>query len=581
MKIRSIKNNSKIGWKLRRTTTRVVITTLLITALPLIGLFSVSYLKNSISQMNVISEQLIQQLNLNASGMISYADQIPNDTQLLSLLSDQSDPLKDVKIENRLMELCGKGANIEGIILSCEAGNYHSVFIEDSQMDSLLHSGWYQDLQQREYLRYFSAPDEEKDVFYYCTYLENISPLSGTLTVIIRSYDLVRILKNADKTFSHYIWLNNQNVPILNRQFGQEDYLFSLLNGPSKNNFFDKYIFYNQKGLFISYHSDIARWKFVSFIPYIELLSPFLPIFFVLIISIIIIMLLSSRVLRPLIQNLVSPIETLSSHMHHFSYDEPCLVDIHTGDEIEELSLAFNEMSLELKRQIEMLLEEQKKEQKMKYGLRISQINPHFIYNTMNTITYLARKNRSEDIVVINNALIHIMKDSLRINESSVLDSVETEVNVTCQYLTIQEYRYEEKIRIIWEVDPQTLPVLIPKHIIQPLVENAIVHGFLDDGFESLVNEMPFIRIAIAPLKEKPGICMIVEDNGAGIDMAKYEQICHESELSDAPYEYHRGKHIGLANIKYRLSYLLGERQELTISPRAPHGTCVSITLLN
>lgn len=57
MKIHSIKNNSKIGWKLRRTTTRVVITTLLITALPLIGLFSVSYLKNSISQMNVISEQ--------------------------------------------------------------------------------------------------------------------------------------------------------------------------------------------------------------------------------------------------------------------------------------------------------------------------------------------------------------------------------------------------------------------------------------------------------------------------------------------------------------------------------------------
>lgn len=579
MKIRSVKNNSKIGWKLRRTTTRVVITTLLITALPLIGLFSFSYLNNNISQMNVISEQLIQQLNLNASGIISYADQIPNDTQLLSLLSDQPDPLKDVKIENRLMVLCGKGSNIEGIILSCETGNYHSVFIEDSQMDSLLHSDWYQDLQQREYLRYFSAPDEEKDIFYYCTSLENISPLSGTLTVIIRSYDLVRILENADKTFSHYIWLNNQNVPILNRHFGQEDYLFSLLNGPSKNNFFDKYVFYNQKGIFISYHSDIARWKFVSFIPYIELLSPFLPIFFVLIISIIIIMLLSSRVLRPLIQNIVSPIETLSSHMHHFSYDKPCLVDIHTGDEIEELSLAFNEMSLELKRQIEMLLEEQKKEQKMKYGLRISQINPHFIYNTMNTITYLARKNRSEDIVVINNALIHIMKDSLRINESSVLDSVETEINVTCQYLTIQEYRYEEKIRIIWEVNPQTLPVLIPKHIIQPLVENAIVHGFLDDGFESLVNEMPFIRIAIAPLKEKSGICIIVEDNGAGIDIVKYEQICRESELSDAPYEYHRGKHIGLANIKYRLSYLLGERQELTISPRAPHGTCVSITL--
>lgn len=571
--------NSKIGLKLRRTTARVVIITLLITALPLIGLFSESYLRNSISQMGIISEQLIQQLNLTASGIISYSYQIPNDDLLLSLLSNRKEAQNDARIANRLMELCGS-SNIEGIILSCEKGNYHSVFIEEEEMHELLLSDWYQHLQSREFLRYFSAPVETENVFYYCVRLDDISPLSGIMTVIIRGDDLLQTLKNADKTFSHYIWLNNQNLTILNHQFGQEAYLLSMLEKPEKNNFFDTYRFYNSKGLFLSYYSDIARWKFIAFIPYSELLQPFLPAFFVLIISITFIMLLSVRVLRPLIQNIVSPIETLSLHMRQFSYQEPCLLDIHTGDEIEELSLSFHEMSLELKKQIEMLLEEQKKEQRMKYGLQISQINPHFIYNTMNTITYLARKNRSEDIVVINNALIHIMKDSLRINESSVFDTVETEINVTRQYLTIQKYRYEENIEILWEISPDVLSVSIPKHIIQPLVENAILHGFLDDGFESMQGETPFIRICITPCQEHKGVQILIEDNGAGIDMEKYQEICKESENFDASGEYSRGKHIGLANIKYRLSYLLGDKQALILSPRSPHGTKVLITLL-
>jgi len=138
--------------------------------------------------------------------------------------------------------------------------------------------------------------------------------------------------------------------------------------------------------------------------------------------------------------------------MRKFTCENPYSVNIQTGDEIEELSHAFNDMSLELKKHVEMLLAKQQKEQELEYGLRISQINPHFIYNTMNTINYLARKSRTEDIVTINNALIHIMKDSLRINETSVFDTVDTELKVVEQYLKIQEYRYGEQIKIIQEI---------------------------------------------------------------------------------------------------------------------------------
>ena len=569
-------DSGKIGQKLRYQTTRVVIISILITALPLLALFSWSYLTDSVSQMNVISEQTIQQLNLNASNVMSYAYQVPNDYLLLSLLSEERSETNKSRIENRLMELCGNRLTI----LSCEEGNFHSVFIDDAEMNAVLNADWYQEIQKNGYVRFFCAPVDDANTYFYFTNLEDISPLSGNLIISIRSYDLSQILQTADAVFSHYIWLDNRGNVIFNREFTEEEYLFSMLSGPQKNNFFDSYLFYNSRGIFISQHSELSRWKFVAFIPYMEFIYPFLPILLVLLVSMALLVVITSSVLKPLIHNIVSPIKTLSEHMRNFSYETPCFVEIHTGDEIEELSSAFNQMSTELKKQVEMLLEEQKKEQKMKYGLQISQINPHFVYNTMNTITYLARKNRSEDIIIINNALIHIMKDSLRINESSVFDTVETEISVTEQYLKIQEYRYEETIQILWDVSPSVLDRLIPKHVIQPIVENAIIHGFLDDGFESVGQALPFIQICIAPLEERDGLCIRIEDNGVGIDMEKYERICREAEHFDASREYLRGKHIGLANIKYRLSYLLEKKQELIISPRSPHGTIVTIILL-
>lgn len=568
-----------IGRKLKRSATCLVIAALFLTALPLLGLFSFSYLQNSLSQMNVISGQIVQQLNLKASNIVSYSNLIPNDKLLLTLLSQKRDSRTKAQIENRLMELCGYGSGIRSVILSSDKGDFHSVFINDREMRNILASSWHRELQAQEYLRSFLLPGSTDSAFYYCANLADISSLTGSLIVSMNADDILGILENADKTFSHYVWLDSRNRPVINRRFYQERYLESQLLKDGGIRFYGESVFFNREGIFLSHYSDLARWKLVAFVPYTELLLPFLPTLLLLLSSTALIMILSSIVLRPLIHNIVAPIKILSNEMRHFSYDNVCPEKICTGDEIEELSDAFCSMSLELKKQIALLLEEQKKEQKMKYGLHISQINPHFIYNTMNTINYLARQKRSDDIIVINSALIHILKDSLRVNETSVFDTVETEVRVVEEYLKIQEYRYEEKINIIWDIDAESRRQLIPKHIIQPIVENAIIHGFLEDGFESLKGDAPFIRIGIHMLPSQGGIRILVEDNGAGIDPGRYETVCAKAHDFDVSDDYSRGKHIGLASIKWRLSYLMGKKQELTICPRHPHGTVVTITL--
>ncbi|MBO5092810.1 MAG: histidine kinase [Lachnospiraceae bacterium] len=568
--------NSVIGLKLQKNTVRLTLVAILVTAVPLLLLFLTSHLKSSLNQLNVIGAQTARQLDLEATNIIAYAKLIPTDQKLTRLI--ESGEVSDkVKVENRLMELSGIGANIQNIIINSTQGVYHSVFLSDQDAQDILSSDWYTALTGENFIRFFYYDDGQ---LYFCIRLDHISKLSGEMLLLIRPENFSSIMTGSDNVFPQYVWLNNQNSPIVSGRFSDAafEYLSKCLQGADKNKFFDDYTFYSARGIFLSHRSDVTRWKFVAFIPYYEFLREFVPMCVILLISLIALMALSSYCLRPVIYNIISPIETLSSHMRNFTYGDTAPIEIHTGDEIEDLSHAFNDMAKELNQKIGLLLEEQKKEQILKYGLHISQINPHFIYNTMNTINYLARKKRCDDIVVVNNALICILKDSLRINEHSALDSVACEVNVAKQYVKIQQYSYPETIEITWDVSPELEACQIPKHILQPIVENSIVHGFLNDCFESLHGETPYIRITISPAGSD-SLCICVEDNGIGIDMRAYEKIVEESEHFDMANEYNRGKHIGLANIRWRLAYLLKEKQELKISPCSPHGTRVVIFL--
>ena len=203
--ILSRQNGGKIGRKLRSSTLRLVIITLLVTALPMIGLFSFNYLKDSITRLNTISGQIIQQLDLNTSNVITSCSQIPNDHTLLSLLKNKDTRQNRAHIENRLMELCGNGSGIKSIILNCDGGIYHSVFISDSQMREILDSPWYLNLKELKYLRYFSAPDKTDGTFHYSMRLDDSSYLTGEMIVTLRADDLDQILNSANKTFDHYI----------------------------------------------------------------------------------------------------------------------------------------------------------------------------------------------------------------------------------------------------------------------------------------------------------------------------------------------------------------------------------------
>lgn len=124
--------NSIIGSKLQKNTVRLILAAIFVTAIPLIVLFSNSKIKNSLNQLNVIGSQATQQLDLEATNIIAYAKLIPTDKQLSALIAE-SNPADKVKIENKLMELSGIGANIQNIIINTSEEVYHSVFLTDEE----------------------------------------------------------------------------------------------------------------------------------------------------------------------------------------------------------------------------------------------------------------------------------------------------------------------------------------------------------------------------------------------------------------------------------------------------------------
>lgn len=234
----------------------------------------------------------------------------------------------------------------------------------------------------------------------------------------------------------------------------------------------------------------------------------------------------------------------------------------------------INVMAKRLQENIVEMVEQEKREQQLKYGLMISQVDPHFIYNTMNMITYLAQKNRNEDVIAVNKAMIQILRDRLRIEVDNVYDTVEQEIKVVREYLLIQKYRYTGIFKSVIDIEAGVEPYLIAKNILQPLVENAFFHGILCNTDEEgeVIDGCITIRIRM----EEDEVEIIVKDNGAGMSQDKLDELSKpQRKLSSME----RGEHIGIKNIKERLDYIYENKYRFQIWSKEGEGTIVTIRI--
>lgn len=224
-------------------------------------------------------------------------------------------------------------------------------------------------------------------------------------------------------------------------------------------------------------------------------------------------------------------------------------LDFHSQDEVGQLIYTFNYMLKKIKELLHQQYQLGKEKKNLELKALQSQINPHFLYNTLDLINWIAIKNKNEDISKLVTSLSHFYKLSLSKGEDVV--TVENEIEHVKAYVMIQNYRFDNCIELKIDVPLQLLKARIPKLTLQPLVENSIHHGILekDEQRGTVIIKGEIIEDKMA------AICVI--DDGVGI--------CEEvlEKIKKGEVETSKGHGFGIKNINERLKIYFGNEAGL------------------
>lgn len=219
--------------------------------------------------------------------------------------------------------------------------------------------------------------------------------------------------------------------------------------------------------------------------------------------------------------------------------------------EIRTMVHSFNSMVRRLRHLIEENEEQQQKKHEAEIMALQSQINPHFLVNSLNSIRFMAQVAKFEGIRRMAEALIKILSTSFRSN--SGFYSLREELEVLDSYIYLMKIRYSDGFEVVYHVDEGCLSDMVPRLILQPIVENSIVHGCSE-----LVDEIGRIDLTIGHVDGQ--VVITVQDNGKGMSQQEIDQL-----MSGVGVEKSDHTSIGVVNVLNRLKLNYRERCELTI----------------
>lgn len=257
-------------------------------------------------------------------------------------------------------------------------------------------------------------------------------------------------------------------------------------------------------------------------------------------------------------------IETLR---HTTAPDRQALITVDSHDEFRELAEVYNDMILRINRLIDTVYNKELLLKGAELKAFQAQINPHFLYNTLDCINSLVDLHRPDDVKRTVNALADIMRMSIKGRE---ILTVRENIRYVNQYMFIERIRYADKLIFLLEIPESMMDYYIPKLILQPILENSILHGIseiLGQGMIGLYG------------REEPDMLVFsVKDNGCGFPAEVIEHIHHcaeDSSLSSTLMQ----ESLGLLNIQKRIQLMYGAPYGLEIENLAGGGACVTVRL--
>lgn len=249
-----------------------------------------------------------------------------------------------------------------------------------------------------------------------------------------------------------------------------------------------------------------------------------------------------------------------------FSYDS----SIEWPNEFGAIGKELNRLSTSVVELMENRVQAEKHEKELEYQMLQSQINPHFLYNTLNSIKWMATIQKATGIAEMTTALSRLMRSISKDTQQIV--SLKDEIHLLDNYFLIQQYRYGGTISLHYEIDDVLKACQILKFTLQPIVENAIFHGIEPKGESG--------SILIKAYKKstdtyQEALCIEITDDGVGMDQQQVDRLLSCTSLQDS----HNLKKIGLNNVHERIRYTFGSEYGLHIDSQLNLFTTVSILI--
>ncbi|MDO4275784.1 MAG: sensor histidine kinase [Eubacteriales bacterium] len=264
-------------------------------------------------------------------------------------------------------------------------------------------------------------------------------------------------------------------------------------------------------------------------------------------------------------QRITNPLLNILNSMEHVKEGKMERVPvIETNQEMDNLQQHYNQMLEETEELMSQKVEEQRTRRKYELALLQAQIKPHFLYNTFDSVCALAMMGRTDDVYTMMQALGQYYRNSLHKGQEII--TVMEELNIVENYLIIQSFRYDDVFDVVYDVDESVKPYKMIKLILQPLVENAIYHGFREHELQG--------TITVRAKDDGDYVRLEVEDDGVGMEPEKLNEILNKT--SENP-----GRRFGLFGTIQRVSlYYQHENQELVnIKSQAGKGTVITVRI--
>ena len=335
-------------------------------------------------------------------------------------------------------------------------------------------------------------------------------------------------------------------------------------------------ILQNERRDFVTYtFSQNLGWRFLSAVPYRDLTGGIiqiekaisLTIFFSLIIAYLIGFGFATSIIRPIrrLQYFMKEVEigNLNGRVQVDSNDEIGQLTAGFNNTVEKLSNLLEEIYVSKLREAEMSLKQKEVELKMLQ----SQMNPHFLYNSLETIRGMALEENQENIATMSYSLGKLLRYNLNNHSSTV--SFREEMNFCEMYLQIQKFRFEDRFEFMFDIPQWAMELKVVKFSLQPLVENCFVHGYGPHTRK--------LKIVISVFRQSESSFVIrIFDTGKGIQDRILEEINKRMDLKTATSD---GENIGIINVHQRIHYLFGPEYGITVQSEQGSGTEVLIHL--